>query len=188
MHALSIDDLQKWGTASHLKMRIEPKGYLFYETGKPLFGIRLNVPGEGRAAAALASSLVAFEDEYHGGFLWFTNWDIGTPQIERAGLKIVEQMRRGYGVTSSVENAPAQLFRSDESVDAQAFLTMSVIFGWEAFLMPHRTRYFAYARPNGSLFLVTDEEEISHKLLAFFEYLHPVVELPSYLKDARRVP
>jgi hypothetical protein len=187
MFALSNKDLQARYEAMSLNINVEPKGYLSYRDSKPLFGLRLNVPSEGPKVALLAYSLVAFEgDEFCGALLWFTSWDIGTPQIERCGLKLLEQMRRGYGVTPSVENAPAQFFRTDESVDAQAFLTLPLTFGWDAYFMPHGTRYFAYARRNGSLFLVTDQEEVSQKLLAFFEKRHPVPELPSYLRSAQQ--
>ncbi len=139
---------------------------------------------------ALASSLMSAEEDdgFYGALIWFTNWDIGTPNIERSGLRILEQMRRGYGVTASVENAPAQLFRSDEAVDAQAFLTLPMLFGWDAYFTPHGTRYFAYVRQNGSLFLVTDGEEVLQKLKASLDPYRPALELPSYLQSASASP
>src|SRR4051812_27003597 len=123
MFALGNKDLQARYEEAYLNIDVELNGYLFYRNSKSLFGIRLDVPREAPQAALLAHSLVAFErDDFYGALLWLTSWDIGTPQIERCGLKILEQMRHGYGVMPSVENAPAQFFRTDEVVDAAAFL------------------------------------------------------------------
>src|SRR5260370_9919779 len=152
MKVLRTEDVLKWCETSASRISPAPRGYLRYGMSEPL-GIRLTVPREAQAAVMLAHRLLAFEgdDGYYGAFMWFANWDIGTPQIERCGLRMLEQMRRGYGVTASVENAPGQLFRTDEIADAHAFLTLPLLFGWDAYFMPHGTRYFAYARQNASL-------------------------------------
>ena len=185
MKALQIDELRTWFDESPSGIKVDPAGYLRYPTHN-LVGLRLAVPAEAQKTAALAASILSVEDDggYYGGLLWFTNWDIGTPQIERCGLRILEQMRRGYGVTASVENAPAQLFRTDEMTDVQAFLTLPMLFGWDAYFAPHGTRYFAYVRRNGSLFLVTDKEPVLDKLRAVLNPYRPASELPTYLRSA----
>jgi hypothetical protein len=144
------------------------------------------VPPEAPRAVALVSSLLAVEEDdgFYGALMWFRSWDIGTPRIERCGLRILEQMRRGYGVTASLENAPGQLFRTDELVDAEAFLTLPLFFGWDAYLAPHGTRHFVYARGNGSLFAVTDEQQILEKLMTSLASYRPILELPAYLLAA----
>jgi hypothetical protein len=189
MKALQLDEIRRWCDESPSGIRVDSAGHLRYSTGN-LLGVRLDVPAKATAAVSLVSSLLAVEecDGYYGALMWFTNWDIGTPQIERCGLRILEQMRRGYGVTASVENAPGQLFRSDEMVDVQAFLTLPLLFGWDAYFAPHGTRYFAYARQNSSLFLVTDNEQVLQKLQQSLEPYQPVLELPSYLKGAPAAP
>jgi hypothetical protein len=185
MKALQTEDVLKWCETSASWISADPKGYLRYGISEPL-GIRLTVPREAQAAVVLAHSLLAVEGDegYFGAFMWFTNWDIGTPLIERCGLRILEQMRRGYGVTASVENAPGQLFRTDEIADTHAFLTLPLLFGWDAYFMPHGTRYFAYIRQNSSVFLVTDDRQVLQKLQASLEPYHPVSELPSYLAES----
>src|SRR5690242_2247554 len=177
MKALQIDELRTWFDESSSSVKLDPTGYLRYATDGPV-GLRLEIPPEAPKTVALASSLLAVEEDdgYYGALMWFTNWDIGTPQIERCGLRILEQMRRGYGVTASVENAPAQLFRTDEIADAHAFLTLPMLFGWDAYFMPHGTRYFAYVRNNGSLFLVTDDQKVHRRLQAFLASYGPMVE------------
>ncbi|MFY9752841.1 MAG: hypothetical protein WAJ92_09385 [Candidatus Acidiferrales bacterium] len=185
MKALLIDELRRWFDESPSGIKVDPTGHLRYPT-RNLLGLRLDVPAEAQKAAAFASSLLSVEEDdgFYGALVWFTNWDIGTPQIERCGLRMLEQMRRGYGVTASVENAPAQLFRTDEIADVQAFLTLPMLFGWDAYFAPHGTRYFAYVRQNGSLFLVTDREQVLHKLQASLDAYRPASGLPSYLESA----
>lgn len=185
MKALQIDELRKWFDESPAGVKVDPTGHLRYATREPL-GIRLDVPPEARRAVALAYSLLAVEEDvgFSGALMWFTDWGYSPPQIENCALRMLEQMRRGYGVTASIENAPGQLFRSDEIMDVHAFLAIPLLFGWDAYFMPYGTRYFAFVRENASVFLVTDKEQVLQKLLALLEAYHPVLELPSYLQGA----
>src|SRR5579872_5413393 len=112
MRAIQTDELRGWYEKSGIA--VDAAGFLRYANTAPL-GIRLNIPSEGPKTAALAASLLSVEDDFYGATMWFTNFDFGTPRIERCALRILEQMRRGYGVTASLENAPAQLFRTDEA-------------------------------------------------------------------------
>ena len=128
-------------------MRVGPDTRLSY--GSPtVFAMSIKIPSESGPAVALGASLLAFEANvgFYGGLLWLANWDIGTPQLERAGLRMIEQMRRGYGAFSSMENAPGNLFRTDEIADLHAFLCVPMLFGWDAYFIPRGTQYFAYIR------------------------------------------
>jgi hypothetical protein len=183
MRALQIDELRLWCREAQSGIQVDSTERLRYSTPNPM-GIRVDVPQEALRAVALVATLLSIEEDegaYYGGLILFRQLDTGTPRIERCGLRILEQMRRAYGVTASVENAPGQLFRTDEIVDVHAFLTLPLLFGWDAYFAPHATRYFAYARRNGSLFLVTDEEQVLRRLTAATEQYRPVPELPTYL-------
>ncbi|HXU19382.1 MAG TPA: hypothetical protein VN788_02230 [Verrucomicrobiae bacterium] len=188
MKALDVDELTKWCNESPSGIQLEMPHHLRYATPRP-FGLKIDVPSEAARVAALVYCLLAVEEDvgYYGSLIWFTNWDTGTPEIERCGLRILEQMRSGYGVTQSIENAPGQLFRSDEIVDAHAFLTLAMLWGWDAYFTPHGTRYFAYCRQGTSLYLVTDDEKVFEKLLASLITYHPVSQLPVYLKGAQGI-
>ena len=183
MKTLSFDDLVQWCSESPSGVKLESPYHLHYGT-QETFGFRIDVPPEATRVVALVHSLLAVEEDtgYYGGIIWYTNFGMGTPEIEQCGLRILEQMRRGYGGVESVENAPAQLFRSDEIVDNHAFMTLPLLWGWDAYFMPHGTRYFAYARQNGSLYLVTDKEHVFQKLRTACAAYHPVLELPTYLR------
>jgi hypothetical protein len=185
MKTLSFSDLVHWCNESPSGVKIESTDHLHYAASK-VFGFRIDIPSEAMRVVALVYSLLAVEEDtgYYGGVIWFTNWGMGTPQIEQCGLRILEQMRRGYGAVESVENTPGQLFRSDELVDTHAFMTLPLLWGWDAYFTPHGTRYFAYARQNGSLYLVTDDEQVFQKLRAACDAYHPVMELPTYLRLA----
>lgn len=185
MQVLQVDDVRNWFEHSPSGLKMGPPAHLRYATRTPL-GIRLDVPLEATRAVALVSSLVAVEEDegdYCGAMMWFTNFDIGTPRIERCGLRMLEQMRRGYGATASVENAPGQLFRADEIADVHAFLVLPLLFGWDAYFAPHGTHYFAYARSNASLYLVTYDKQVLQRLLTCLEGYHPLMEIPAYLRD-----
>lgn len=187
MNAIQTDELVRWCDQSRSGIKVDPEAsHLRYSTDNP-HGLRINIPTEAQKTAVLVSSLLSVEgdDGYYGALMWFTNWDMGTPQIERCGLKVCEQMRRGYGVTASLENAPAQLFRTDESTDVQAFLILPMLFSWDAYFAPHGTHYFAYVRGSGAMFLVTDSEEVFLKLRESLSSYRPTSELPSYLHNSK---
>lgn len=182
MRTLTFDELQRWSIGSPSGVKVDSTDHLSYDK-KRTYGCRIDLPSEAARTVAFAYALVANDPSYEffGALVWYTTWDTGTPQIEQCGLKAVEQMRRGYGAGASIENAPAQLFRTDEMVDAQAFFTLALLWGWDAYYVPHGRRHFAYARQNGSLYLVTDDERELDGLLAAFSAYRPVVQLPTYL-------
>src|ERR1700677_3837129 len=66
------------------------------------YRLRLNFPESPfrvAYAARLLSLLGAFSDEsgFYGALLWLRLWDIGSPQLEKSGWKMVERMRMGFG-------------------------------------------------------------------------------------------
>jgi hypothetical protein len=182
MRSLTYQESKEWCEQAPLSMKVGEYAQLSYRS-PAVFGMSIRIPPEVGPALALCSGLLDFEanSDFYGGLLWLANWDIGTPQLERVGLKMVEQMRRGYGVCSSIENAPGNLFRTDEIADLQAFLCVPILFGWDAYFVPRGTRYFAYARNNGFLYLVTDEEHTHSRLLSHLAYWKPSSEVPSYV-------
>lgn len=182
MRSLTYQESKEWCEKAPLSMKVGPQVQLSY--GSPtVFGMSIKIPLDTGPAVALSASLLAYEanTDFYGGLLWVVNWDIGTPQIERCGLKLIEQMRRGYGANSSIENAPGNLFRTDEIVDLHAFLCLPMLFSWDAYFVPSGTRYFAYVRSNGFLHLATDEEETYSHLLNHLAYWKPSSEVPPWV-------
>ncbi len=186
MRVLTSEESRVWFEKVSLSMSDPTEGHLRFST-ESKFGFRLSIPLETPSAVCLAGDLLRFEDEtsFYGGFFWLTNWDIGTPLIERCGLKMIERMRSGFGATASIDNAPGHLFRTDEIVDLHAFITIPMIFQWDAYYVPNGSRYFAYIRSNSSLYIVTQDETLHNQLLLHLKGWNPSVELPKYLE---RVP
>jgi hypothetical protein len=185
MKTLRFEDLNTWFLESASNVEVQSSDHLRFE-GSKTFSCRIDVPLETMRVVALVYSLLSVESEtrFYGGLIWYTNWGMGTPEIEQCGLRMLEQMRRGYGAVESIENAPVQVFRSDELVDAQAFMVLPLLWGWDAYFKPHSSRYFAYARQNRSLYLVSDDEQVFNRLLSALSSYSPVLELPTYLRSA----
>ena len=184
MRALKYDELVKWCKESLADVITGTPEHLFY-TNPNVFGCRIDLPPDPMQAVAFVYALLALEQNstFYGALMWFTNWGAGTPQIEQCGLRILEQMRRGYGIVDSVENSPAHLFRSDEMIDAQAFATLALLWGWDAYFLPHGLRYFAYIRENSRVYLVSDEEKTLAYLLDGLSAYKPVIDTPRYIRE-----
>jgi hypothetical protein len=182
VRVLNYQESKQWCEKAPLSMKVGPHGHLSYGPSVAL-GVSVKVPVEAGPTIALASSLLAFEAnvDFYGGLLWLVNWDIGTPQIERSGLRMIEQMRRGYGICSSIDNTPGNLFRTDEIADLHAFISVLMLFAWDAYFIPRGTRYFMYFRSNGYIYLVTDEEDIRSRLLKHLAYWKPSGEISLYV-------
>ena len=69
------------------------------------------------------------EDLFHGAVLWLTLWEIGGPQLEKTGWKMVEKLRLAFGETRAISAAPGHSFRSDEIVELNAFLLPRLSLG-----------------------------------------------------------
>lgn len=186
MRALLLDEIGEFFQSPPLRFRCNKEGYLMCAQHEG-DGISIAIPSEASKVAVLANNLLELEAEngYYGALIWLTNWDVGTPAIEQCGLKMLEQMRRGYGLVASIENAPGHLFRSDELVDTLAFLMLPMLFGWDAFYVPHGSNYFVYIRQNGFLFVVTEEPQVYQRVLVALHGYDPKQEVPTYLKRSQ---
>lgn len=101
---------------------------------------------------ARVAAMVGIDEEslFNGALLWVTLSQIGSPQIEKSGWKLVEKMRQGFGENRSLQSASAHFFRDDELVDLTAFLVPCFVFGWDAYVVPHNASgdYFVHISHN----------------------------------------
>src|ERR1700720_2574003 len=95
---------------------------------------------------ARVASMLGIEDEslFNGALLWITLSDIGSPQLEKAGWKLIEKMRQAYGENRPLQTASGHFFRSDELVDLTAFLVPCFVFGWDAYIVPNSDNFFVH--------------------------------------------
>jgi|HubBroStandDraft_6_1064221.scaffolds.fasta_scaffold273013_1 hypothetical protein len=168
MQSLSAHEAKQWCLSAGLKLA--PDGRLRYKraTTDRFF---LGEPEEHRRIVLLARSLSLFRNEadFAGGLLWLRRWNIGAPEMVRAGWLILENIRRAHGDSRSLELAPAQLFRSDESAELQCFLIQVIAFGWVVEFVPSSGQFFAHFKDNGQICVESDSQDTQRELRKYLE-------------------
>jgi hypothetical protein len=133
-------------------------------------------------AARLLSMLGASEmDEsrFSGALLWLRLWTIGSPQLEKAGWKMMERMRMGFGELRPLGEANAHTFRSDEIAELAAFIIPCFVFGWDAYVLPSCGDCFGFISHDEFWCLSARNQEASHRVLTEFAEFKP--QLDSHL-------
>jgi hypothetical protein len=118
------------------------------------------VPPESEIRIALASALL-FITEFDGGVLWVKEWRVGDIEALRAGWGVLEMMRSGLRQSAPIEVAPGHLFRLDELQRAQAFLSVILLWSWQAFWIPAAFGYFTYLHHNDKAVIHTANAELA---------------------------
>jgi hypothetical protein len=54
---------------------------------------------------------------------------------------------------------PAHLFGSTEAVDAQALLTIAIVFGWDCYVIPENASYYAFTSHDEYLEVVSGNHD-----------------------------
>lgn len=125
-----------WGTG----IRIDENGDLFYDSaGANCVVISFpETPLRATYVARLISMLGAQSDEafFGGALLWIRLWDIGSPQLEKSGWRLIERMRMGFGELRPLSTANGHWFRHDEIADLAAFIMPCLVYGWDAYVVP----------------------------------------------------
>lgn len=112
------------------------------------------------------------ESQFMGGLLWITLWSIGSAGLEKAGWKIIDRMRQGYGENRPLEAARGHWFRPDELTDLCAFLIPCFVFAWDAYVVPSGSRdFFVYLTHHDDWFVITRTQE------AYDRYSRELAEL-----------
>jgi hypothetical protein len=163
-------------------LRISPTDDIFYDSeGASCF--RLTYPETPRRvtyAARLLSMLGAFEGDestFNGALLWLRLWEIGSPQLEKAGWKMIERMRMGYGELRPLGEANAHWFRSDEIAELAAFIVPCFVFGWDAYILPSGGHTFGFVSHDGFWSISARNHEASNRVLTEFAEFKPEFDL-----------
>lgn len=126
---------------------------------------------------ARVASMLGIEDEslFYGALLWITLSTIGSLQLEKAGWKMVEKMRQGFGENRPLQTASGHFFRSDEVVDLTAFLVPCFVFGWDAYIVPSSNNdFFVHISHDEYWGVVSRTQEAHDKLFDDLKDLNPV--------------
>jgi hypothetical protein len=146
----SIEELCLSRDNVFLRFRAGPRGALVVQT-----------PSHLRMVSALCLDLVSYQQakgNFEGGLLWLGPWDF-SPPVHRVGWRAIEAMRRVHGVNAPLEIAPATLFRADELIEQQAFLTFALAFGWSGYMVPRMSRYLLDLRASDRFFVHAETAE-----------------------------
>jgi len=146
MQVATDAEVLKWLNDVEWNDGIKADGTTLYYTESGANCIELKYPETPLRTTYLArvASMLGIDDESHfyGALLWITLSTIGSIGLEKAGWKLVEKMRQGYGENRSLQNASGHFFRSDELVDLNAFLVPCFVFGWDAYVVPSSSNNF----------------------------------------------
>jgi hypothetical protein len=121
--------------------------------------------------------MLGIEDEslFYGALLWITLSTIGSLQLEKAGWKMVEKMRQGFGENRPLQTASGHFFRSDEVVDLTAFLVPCFVFGWDAYIVPSSNNdFFVHISHDEYWGVVSRTQEAHDELFDDLKDLNPV--------------
>jgi hypothetical protein len=91
-------------------------------------------------------SMLGVQDEalFYGALLWIRLWNIGTPQLEKSGWRLIERMRMGFGELRPLGTALGHWFRHDELADLAAFVVPCLVYGWDAYVVPANAGCFSF--------------------------------------------
>ena len=122
--------------------------------------VEVPIPNQRFALQKFVLDLISALDEHYThveNLLVLEEWYLGSDEFNQVAWNTCELMRRAYGETRSIEAAPAQLFRFDESVTARAFLLQVVLNQWRAFLLPSPLSYVVSVKGDIARFYLSDE-------------------------------
>ena len=81
------------------------------------------------------------------------------------GMRVIGQMRAALGESRELTEAPGHIFSEKEFVDARAFWTLPMIFGWDAILFPDKSDYFVFTSHDEVVCFVARERQTYADLL-----------------------
>jgi hypothetical protein len=119
---------------------------------------------------------VGYEDrDFEGALLWFTEWGVWNERDEATGYRLVEAMHSAAGQPKSFEIAPGHLFRGDELPEAVGMLLQPMVFGWDAYYLPHWSygthQFFLHVSHDSFVSVVTRTKEFYDRVFGLLTEL-----------------
>ena len=147
---------------------------------------RVQEPHQFVYLARLLASLGYDTRDFVHAELWVTAWGIWDDRDQAVGLKALEQFRRSYGETRSLEAAPGHYFRHDEFVESVCCLLQPVLVGWDAYYVPHwaygSLDYFLSVSHDGFIDVEIRTREMYNRamqVLQNYEWIKPLLKAES---------
>ena len=106
----------------------------------------MHLPHPPYRITSLANCLLPYDDEGHlePCLVWFTDWGIWSETAERVGSRLITLLRSAHGESQPLIQTPAHVFDSSEVIDAQAFVMLALLIGWDVFVIPANGEFIAF--------------------------------------------
>ena len=165
MRTLTREDFSEWCKARGL-VSVDREWPYYRGAGHHSFLVKL--PDRPSRVLALARWCFPGSDRgpsFDGAMVWLRDWGIWTEVDEEMGMRVMSQMRAGLGESRELSEAPGHIFSEKEFVDARAFWTLPMIFGWDAILFPDKSDYFVFTSHDEVVCFVARERQTYADLL-----------------------
>ena len=107
---------------------------------------------------------------FTGALLWFTTFGVWDEAVEGIGYRIIEQMNSAAGQPSSFETSRGHSFRADELNETVGMLLQPMVFGWDAYYLPHWSwgtgEFFIHINHDSYVVIVTKTKAFHDKILS----------------------
>jgi hypothetical protein len=101
---------------------------------------------------------------FTGALLWIRERGIGLDFSENASAMMFQQMRLAKGESKPLEEIPGQLFAANELVEFHSYFILSLLFGWDAFVVPEGNDYFIFVSHDGIVEVVSRSTQTLEEL------------------------
>lgn len=162
-----------WATG----IKVDDSGHLFFDSpdANCIVISYPETPLRVTYVARLLSMLGTGGDEalFYGALLWIRLWDIGSPQLEKSGWRLIERMRMGFGELRPLGVANGHWFRHDEIADLAAFIVPCFVYGWDAYVVPANEGCFAFLSHDEFWCIATRNAEVHARFREELKGLNP---------------
>lgn len=180
MKSLRKEEVSTW--CQQKSVSVTKDGYLYFSGSRHCLAIE--PPDKPYELVALANALLPYSETapFRGALLWIRQWGVWNELVERAGLRVMEMMRRVSGDTMRLEEAPGYLFDARELVDLEVGLIQPLLIGWDAFMVPETGDYIVATSHDETTCVLARTPQIHQSMLAELQAWNPREDQEWYFK------
>jgi hypothetical protein len=103
--------------------------------------------------------------------VWLTESGMWSESFEAIGRRFWHKLMAGYGLpVSSMESQPGTVFDGPEHEDQKVFLTLIMLFQWDAILVPERAPYMVQLSHDGYIRLLSRGDQPTAEITAIYSH------------------
>jgi hypothetical protein len=123
------------------------------------------------SACLLVGTQGGDDPDFAGALVWLLDWDIWGETSERIAVFLSQKVRGDTESRSSgaLRERPATLFSPGELVEAQALVSIPMLFQWDALVVPEPARAAAVISHHGGVLLKSASRVVYEQLSYRFE-------------------